>query len=59
MVLDDGLTEVLMSQLIIMQEIVIKKMTERPVPNVMQQTGDPHIFLNERSGRAVIAENFL
>jgi hypothetical protein len=41
-----------------MEEIVIKKMTEWPVPDVMQQAGDSHIFLNKRSGRALIAENF-
>ena len=56
--LNDCLTEVFMREIVVVQKVVIKKVPERSMTDIVEQSGDTHVFFDERRRRALVGQNF-
>src|SRR5262245_51155473 len=57
MLLNDSLAKILMRQVILVEEIVVEKMAEGAVSNIMEESGDSHVLFNKRGGWALVTQN--
>ena len=46
-----------MYQAVLAEKVVVKKMTEGAVADVVQQAGDPHVLFHVVGGRALLAQH--
>jgi hypothetical protein len=53
--LDDVTTDIFVRQIKLLKIVIIEKVTERPVPHIVQQTGDTHHALDASSRRHIAA----
>ena len=57
--MNNGLAEIFMGEIVVVEKVIIEEMAERSVADIVQQSGDPHVLFDIGRRRALIAEDLM